>query len=376
MMMRKKSNPWARAKYLYVLPLAAVAVVAFARPEISEPLDEISKVKVNDLAVIAEVNPVKSVETEIPVTKVKVSGTVCDGETKEPVKGAAVLVKGGTLGTVTDADGKFMLMDVPAQAVLQVSMIGMETADIILGDSPEQTGIQVYLKKDGLKVSDSDKELVLRGQMEELSVIGYSSSSDEPAGKGRKEKKPVSVQNAFMVVENMPEFPGGMRACMEFLARNIKYPVECQKNGVQGRVIVQFIVKADGSVDSPEIMRSVDPLLDAEALRVVGLMPKWKPGTQKGEAVDVRFTIPIAFQIPADNREDTVTGAIESGDKSKKNVLVIVDGAVLEGGMSELKTINPETIEFVEVIKDQSRLPEYNAQGKEGVILITTNKKQ
>ena len=111
------------------------------------------------------------------------------------------------------------------------------------------------------------------------------------------EEEEVEEQQIFQVVEEMPEFPGGQKECMKFLRDNIKYPQISQENGVQGRVIVQFVVNADGSIVDPVVVRGVDPYLDKEALRVVKLMPKWKPGKQRGKAVRVRFTQPVMFRL-------------------------------------------------------------------------------
>ena len=88
-----------------------------------------------------------------------------------------------------------------------------------------------------------------------------------------------------------------MMECMKFLAKNIKYPVECMKEKIQGRVIVQIIVDKDGSIKNPKVVKSVHPLLDAEALRVAGLMPNWIPGKVKGENVACRYTIPMQFRL-------------------------------------------------------------------------------
>jgi protein TonB len=104
-------------------------------------------------------------------------------------------------------------------------------------------------------------------------------------------------QTIFEVVENMPEFQGGYAALMQFLQKNIKYPTIAQENGTQGKVIVQFVVNKDGSVVDPVVVRSVDPYLDKEALRVISQMPKWKPGNQRGKPVRVRFTVPVSFRL-------------------------------------------------------------------------------
>ena len=111
------------------------------------------------------------------------------------------------------------------------------------------------------------------------------------------EEEDVEEQQIFQVVEEMPEFPGGMSECMKFLGKNIKYPTISQENGVQGRVIVQFVVNRDGSIVDPVVVRGVDPYLDKEALRVIQMMPKWKPGKQRGKAVRVKYTVPVMFRL-------------------------------------------------------------------------------
>ncbi|NLX65916.1 MAG: TonB family protein [Bacteroidales bacterium] len=107
----------------------------------------------------------------------------------------------------------------------------------------------------------------------------------------------VDNSEIFVVVEEQPTFPGGNAAMMRFLSDNIKYPVVAQDNGIQGRVIVNFVVEKDGRLSDFNVVRSIDPLLDAEALRVLESMPNWTPGKQRGEAVRVRFTLPVVFKI-------------------------------------------------------------------------------
>ncbi|MBR2457041.1 MAG: energy transducer TonB [Bacteroidaceae bacterium] len=111
------------------------------------------------------------------------------------------------------------------------------------------------------------------------------------------EEEEVEEQQIFQVVEEMPEFPGGMAECMKFLSKNIKYPPISAENGIQGRVIVQFVVNQDGSIVDPVVVRGVDSHLDKEALRVIQMMPKWKPGKQRGKAVRVKYTVPVMFRL-------------------------------------------------------------------------------
>jgi protein TonB len=101
----------------------------------------------------------------------------------------------------------------------------------------------------------------------------------------------------FDVVEQMPSFPGGNGALLEYLATHVKYPVVAQENGVQGRVIVSFVVERDGSITDVRVVRSVDPSLDREAARVVSSMPRWTPGKQNGSAVRVKYNVPVMFKL-------------------------------------------------------------------------------
>ena len=113
------------------------------------------------------------------------------------------------------------------------------------------------------------------------------------------QKTVVSQKNekVYDMVEQMPEFPGGMPALIEFLKSNIKYPKDAEKQKVEGKVLVLFIVETDGSVTDIKVAKKVFPSLDAEALRVVQAMPKWTPGKIKGRPVKVKYTLPIMFRL-------------------------------------------------------------------------------
>lgn len=124
------------------------------------------------------------------------------------------------------------------------------------------------------------------GQKVEVKYVPVKVEEEEP-----------EEQTIFEVVENMPEFNGGQAALMQYLAKNIKYPTIAQENGTQGRVIVQFVVNRDGSIVDAKVVRSVDPYLDKEALRVINSMPKWKPGMQRGKPVRVKYTVPVMFRL-------------------------------------------------------------------------------
>lgn len=382
MMIRKKSNPWARAKYLYVLPLAAVTVAAFARPEISKPLDEISSVKVNDLSAVLETYADKNVSN--PAEKTKLKMKVVDEEGK-PIIAATVLVANTTNGTITDENGNFTL-EVGIDQSIQVAYIGMSTVTMSV--------------KDCLKKADQTIVLTESDTKKDVKVVASAPQTV------------TSDDQTFSVVEQMPEYPGGMRAGLEFMARNLRYPTKAREAGKQGRVIVQFVVRKDGSLSDFKVLRPVDPWLDAEAIRVISTMPKWKPGMQDGKPVSVKFTLPVTFMLEGTNHKPKsgdndvvvvgygvqkseesvdvptiklhnpmdelfITGdfkidSVGSTKASGVSPLVIMDG--LEVSDDVIKKLNPKKIQSVSVLKNEAATTKYGKKGKFGVILITTKR--
>ena len=189
MMQKRKSNPWARMKYAFVLPVAATAMAAFARPEISRQMAEISSAKITDLS--------RMVQTT-----------------------AAERTRPEAIDTTTSA--------------------------------------------------------------REVMVTGYAQFTDN---------------KVYESVEVMPEFPGGQAELLKFVAKSIKYPTEAQRRGAQGRVIVKFVVETNGSISNIHVVKGIDPLLDAEAIRVCTTMPTWAPARQEGKAVRCYYTIPVTFRL-------------------------------------------------------------------------------
>ncbi|WP_444354485.1 M56 family metallopeptidase [Phocaeicola coprophilus] len=249
MMLKEKSNPWARAKYLYILPLAALAVTAFARPEVSAVADEISAVKVIAPAVHDSIQP-----------------------------------------------------------------------------------------------------------------------NVQPA-----------VAAPSSALDQMPEFPGGMEALNTYLRNNIRYPQEAQKAGIQGRVIIQFIVSKDGSITDAEVVESVDPQLDAEGLRLIKNMPRWKPGMRKGQAIRVKQTLPIrfAFTKTSDKPENSNSIFLINGsyNSSLKDVILLVNGQ--EVSPEIFRAIDPQRIQSVTVLKDQASLAKYTTdKSKTGIIQVKLKKEE
>ena len=134
-----------------------------------------------------------------------------------------------------------------------------------------------------------------------LNVVGNDENGEVLKAKeviATEPVKPKEEENkVFDVVEQMPSYPGGMSALMQYLSSNIKYPVIAEENGIQGRVICTFVVERDGSITDVRIAKSVDPSLDKEAMRVVSKMPRWIPGKQNGSAVRVKYTLPVTFRL-------------------------------------------------------------------------------
>ena len=209
------------------------------------------------------------------------------------------------------------------------------------------------------------------------------------------QKKESTSNEIFVVVEQQPEFPGGTKGLMEWLGANIQYPKEAHEKGIEGRVIVNFVVEKDGSVSDVNVVRGQDPLLDAEATRVVPLMPNWTPGLQRGERVRVRYTLPIVFRIPAiDTKGSTVIGHKQSTNDDD-NELIVMQGSgsmkdvtpqtlslkfgkdkpiyVLDGErVEDIESIDPKNIESISVLKNESSIAKYGEEGKNGVIEITS----
>ena len=195
------------------------------------------------------------------------------------------------------------------------------------------------------------------------------------------EIKEDSPQDVFDVVEKMPEFPGGVQELLGFLSKTIKYPAEAEKAGKQGRVIATFVVRKDGSISDARVVKSVDPLLDAEALRVINAMPAWIPGTQNGKPVNVKYTVPISFRLDGKTKEaPTAVGTFTPTEKPTavgtftptENPLVIVNDKTID--FEKMKDIDPKTIDKMTVLKDKAATDLYGDKAKHGVIVITTKK--
>lgn len=226
-------------------------------------------------------------------------------------------------------------------------------------------------------------------ELDEIVVVGYSSNEKQDSENDKK---------VFDVVEVPPVFAGGEKAMFEYLSKNIRYPVEAQKQKIQGRVVVQFVVNDEGKVSNAKIVYSIDTYLDAEALRIINAMPDWTPGKQGGKNVSVRYVLPIQFKLQGNEKTESpaksLSGKVAEVDskdsqdsgvdimttkttttttsKLGSDVLVVLDGIIIPN--SQLNDIDPKDIESISVLKDKSATELYGEKGKNGVIIITSKK--
>ena len=183
-----------------------------------------------------------------------------------------------------------------------------------------------------------------------------------PQGTKEKEVTKTQIKSVpdsvvFLVVEEMPDFPGGMKALMDYLSENVKYPAEAHAIGAQGRVIVSFTVKKDGSIADTKVERSVNPYLDKEAMRVIAAMPKWKPGKQRGEAVNVKFTVPVAFRLS--NPEPPKAEEIKQSDLDE--VVVVGYGPQEDSTPSAVDVKEENADQAFTVVETMPKFPEGQA---------------
>lgn len=242
------------------------------------------------------------------------SGRVGDKNTGEPIVGAAIKIVGSTKGTVSDKDGRFTLT-VKRGDEVKVAYVGYESQSLPIRNYNE---IGLHLEFD-----------LVKDNVDEANKI-------------------------YDAVEKMPEFPGGKEALRSYVASSINYPVEAEKAGIQGRVHTAFIVEKDGRVTGARAMTSVDPQLDAEAIRIIKNMPRWTPGMQDGKPVRVKYLVPVTFRL-------------DGGDKAipfSEDTEYYVDNKLVDASI--LKTIDPKTVDHIDVLKKEP--------GQKNKVLMFTKK--
>ena len=179
-----------------------------------------------------------------------------------------------------------------AQVVERVKSSIAFTPPVIKKDSEVRPEDELKSQEELLQTKTAIGSFDVKGNDEGAEVLKAKEIIVQEAEKPKEEETKV-----FDVVEQMPSFPGGMGALMQYLSSHIKYPVVAEENGIQGRVICTFIVERDGSITDTRVARSVDPSLDKEAVRVINSMPRWIPGQQNGSACRVKFTLPVTFKL-------------------------------------------------------------------------------
>ena len=205
---------------------------------------------------------------------------------------AVELAKLNTEKKEAKVEKKEIIKQEPEKVVEQVKSSVKFTAPIIKKD--EEVKEEDEIKLDEVQKSD---KAVGAFTVEGNDEVGGAVLKAKEEIKAPEPPKHVEEEKVFDVVEQMPSFPGGSAALMSYLSSNTKYPVVAQENGVQGRVIVSFVVERDGSISDVKVARSVDPSLDREAQRVVKSMPRWSPGKQNGSTVRVKYTVPVVFRL-------------------------------------------------------------------------------
>lgn len=206
---------------------------------------------------------------------------------------AVALAKLNTEKKEAKVEKKEIIKQEPEKVVEQVKSSVKFTAPIIKKDSEVKEEDEIKLDE----VQKSDKAVgafTVEGNDE---VGGAVLKAKEEIAAPEPPKHVVEETKIFTVVEQMPMYPGGGAALMGYLRDNIKYPTVAAENGVQGRVVVGFVVERDGSITDVNILRGVDPSLDREAMRVVKSMPRWNPGKQNGSAVRVKYQVPVSFRL-------------------------------------------------------------------------------
>lgn len=280
MMNKRRTRAIGRTKYLMFLPLAALLMIVSNIEAVARATQRITA------EVIETVTPAEAPEAQLwaPSTQqektelVTYKGKVVD-KYGQPLEGVQIvtLSKNKEIG--------YKLLDERSQ---------VDGTFIFKAASDDRIGF-FYVTSEGTYIKSVNPEEW--SQSREKTVV----MDGEPTSMFREENQNSVDNEIYEVVENMPRFPnGGMSALMQYLNENIRYPEAATKAGVQGRVTVQFIVDKDGSIDDVKTLRSVNPDLDAEAIRVIKMMPRWEPGTHKGKPVRVKYTVPVMFRIPSE----------------------------------------------------------------------------
>lgn len=348
MMKKKKENKYAILKQLAVLPLLAVLIMGLANREVkTEYIQSDKKIDLvidgksistdhsalpsvdnqnnfdsGEIAMLMDVGD-KAISTSMVINdssatsekEFTVSGKVTDNK-GQPLSGVSILIKGKTLETsTTGTKGNYEIKSESEIELLVFGKDGYETLEVKPGG---RKNIDVKLEVDNKlyivdgKEYEAETSEIDTDNIERIDILKGESGFKLYGDKGKNGvvlifTKATNNQgdSIFYKVDTLPEFPGGEMALRNFLASEIKYPEIASENGIQGKVYVTFIITKKGKVTEPKISRGVDPALDKEALRVVSSLPDWKPGKQKGEAVNSSYTVPVYFELEKPKHNQT-----------------------------------------------------------------------
>ena len=264
MMRKSKSNPWMRSKALYVIPVAALALSAFATPEIVSPIEGMvsepeSKGMENYLTSQTAMEENRQNAATMEILKTPVAGNRLPADATYYVDGEK-MERGIAVRRIVDGREVVLITRKGENGKETVTVVGSSKNDAV-------DEAKALLRKEGVQKLDVKKE-------------------------GANDNDSI-----YNVVSENAEFPGGNMAASNWISKNMTYPEECRKQGIEGRVVIKFVVNKDGSIVDAEAVKSPHPALAEEGLRVVKSMPKWKPAKEGGKVVRSRFNIPIVFKL-------------------------------------------------------------------------------
>lgn len=327
MMLKEKSNPLARLKYLYALPLACLAMLAFAHPDVTRAENESIR-KVDDalrltlatassqtnqspdkFSEISENNKLTSNNQEMAYadnptasqakvtnqdsdnTVTLIKGKVCSSTDKQALPFVNILEKdasGRLVGhTTTQEDGSFEITVKNKKNSLQYSCVGFQSA--------------IYPIQDNGTIILEENKLSLDETVVDSDCIGSENADNQQPIQAkrtpRSRKRPEAPVEDNLFVEELPAYPNGQSALIDYIRKTAKYPLNAKAKGVEGKVVCSCIVNTNGELTDIRIAHSIDPELDKEAIRIVRNMPSWIPGRQNGKNIAVKFLIPITFKM-------------------------------------------------------------------------------
>ena len=342
MMMKKQTSPWALLKALYVLPVAfaAVAVISCTSPKEKKDSGHLSNVMVHGENPLLVFTFEDSTELNIQGKQLNYDG-MPDFDYLKPCGLTPENIN--SIDALQSEESKALYGERGSNGAVLFGVKGKTAKEVFsaLSDYAVETGSEEPLKVNLKKTS--------KGGVEGGTPFTYETTTI------KQEEDEV-----FQVVEEQPMYPGGMQELMKYLQKEMKYPKEAQDKGIQGRVIVQFVVNKDGSICEANVVKSVDPLLDAEALRVINAMPHWTPGKQRGEPVRVRFTIPVAFHLAeatapkASELKQAATAKTTGSTVDGEEVFLVVENLPeYPGGMQELMKYLQKEMKYPKEAQDK-----------------------